>query len=352
MSSDPRTDTPSSAATPRTRGSTHTLILKLAFLAVAVAGAYSVGYWHNRPQAPQSDANVAVQAGFVGFEPAEINLGTHLWDAVVPFELSFVNRSPATVIIQHVEASCDCVVLEAESLASRAIGPGEILPLAGTIDTEDHPGAYVRTVTLEAESGEKWAAVVELDVVGTWSLSADRLDFGEFYLGTPGIEYLEQSFRFASDTDDLLGQPKCDAPWVECFVAPRDDAAKEILVRIPVQKLAPGVSTTEILLRTTSDVRPDGAVYVRVNAIPALVLKPPNVFLVGGEARRVRVFDHDGGTVQLVRVESSHEYVSVRVIRPNEIEIQNTTGRRLTETATVRVQDAQGRSVEIRVSAF
>jgi len=157
------------------------------------------------------------------------------------------------------------------------------------IDTEKHPGAYVRTVTLQAESGQKWVAVVELDVVGTWSLSADRLDFGEFYLGTLGTEYLEQSFTFASDTDDLLGQPECDARWVQCFVAPRDDGAKEILVRIRVQKLPPGVSTTEILLRTTSDVRPDGVVYVRVNAIPPLVLKPPNVQQAGEDTvRQVR----------------------------------------------------------------
>jgi len=130
MSSEPTTDTPASAAMDRGRPSRHTLVLKLALLAVVVAGAYSLGYWRNQPQAPQSDANVAVQAGFVGFEPAGIDLGTHLWDTVVPFDLSFVNQSAATVIIQHVEASCDCVVVEAESLAGRAIAPGEVLPLA------------------------------------------------------------------------------------------------------------------------------------------------------------------------------------------------------------------------------
>jgi hypothetical protein len=326
-------------------------LLRAVILLVGIAGAYSLGYWRNQPARVRGTTTTKARE-FVGFEPARIELGTRLWDTVVPFELTFVNQSGAPITIERAEASCDCMVVEADSLAGRPVGPGEVLPLAATIDTEKHPGAYVRTVTLEGESGQRWVAVVEIDVVGTWSLSADRLDFGEFLLGTPGVEYLEQSLTFSSDTDDLVGQPECDAPWVECFVAPRDDVASEILVRIPVERLLPGVSTTEILLQTTSDVRPDVAVHVRVNAVPALVLRPPNVFLVGDEARRVGVFDHDGGTVELVRVESSDESVSVRVIRPNEIEIQNTTGQRLTEATIVSVEDAQGRRVELRVSVF
>ena len=96
MSSDPRTDTPSSAATPRARGSIYTLILKLAFLLVIVAAAYSLGYWHNRPPEVQVAAPREATE-FVGFEPAEIDLGDQLWGEVIPVEFTFVNLGSEAV---------------------------------------------------------------------------------------------------------------------------------------------------------------------------------------------------------------------------------------------------------------
>jgi len=144
----------------------------------------------------------------------------------------------------------------------------------------------------------------------------------------------------------------CDAPWVEWIVAPRGATSKEILVRVPVEKLLGGVSTTEIAFRTTSDVRPTGAIHVRIDARPALLVRPPSVFLVGTEPRRVSVFDPENKPVELVEAKSSSPLVALRVQNANEIEIQNNTGQAIQERVFVRVLDSLGRTVTIGVSAF
>lgn len=108
-------------------------------------------------------------------------------------------------------------------------------------------------------------------VRGTWSLEPDLLDFGEVPLGDPNYGDPERTLTFVSGTDELVGNPEVNVGWLRCFTADRDAETTDILVRVVKEELGPGVSTANIVFRTTSSVRPNTAVYVRVKAVPALV---------------------------------------------------------------------------------
>lgn len=284
--------------------------------------------------------------------PERIDLGSHLWNTTIPVELIFVNQSSETITVQKVVSSCDCLVIDGKQLTGRAITPNETLQLSAAIDTGKHPGSLVRTVTLTSDQGGEWVARLDFEVFGSWTVSPARLDFGEFRLGTPGVEYLEKSFTFKSDADELIGDLKCNASWLQWFIAPRGAGIKEILVRIPVDRLPPGVGTAEIVFQTTSAVRPTSVVHVRVNALPALIVRPPSVFLVGGEPRRVEIFDPEGKPVELIEAEASNRFVATQLVDRNGIEIQNTSGQAIQEAVSVRAKDALGRFITIRISAF
>jgi len=320
---------------------------------VIVVGAYAIGHYRNQQSRSAPDVTAQTpEPAFVGFEPSEIDLGTQLWDTPVHFDATFFNLGDGAVGVERVRASCDCIVIDADALAGQGVPPGEVLDISGTLDTGKHPGALLRTITIDGESGQSWTAQLHVNVEGTWSLSADHLEFGTAELGMPHEQLLERPLTFRSAKDELVGEPECDAPWVTCFPARRDPETTEILVRIAQDQLTPGVNTADVVLRTTSRVRPDVAVHVRVTALQALVARPGSVFLVGLDARDVRVFDRAGRAINLVAAESSHDQLEARIVPPNALRIRNTSGRPLVEPACVKVVEDEGRSLNIRVSTF
>lgn len=90
--------------------------MRVFVVAVALSAAsLAIGFWRGHKVAPPKLGDPAAFAGLVGFDSPLVDLGPHVWDSDVPFDLTFRNASTRTVTISDV--SC---------LFSRAIGVGTV----------------------------------------------------------------------------------------------------------------------------------------------------------------------------------------------------------------------------------
>lgn len=299
--------------------------------------------------APASIVKEGVAGSEVKFVPARLVLGAYPWGVEVPFEFEFYNGG-APITVGGVDSSCDCVLTSGGRFEGSVVASGTSILIEGSIDAGRHPGKLVRTLTLRSVTGEEWSAVIEIDVVGTWTLSSDRIDFGKIELGQPLVQPIEAAFTFSSDSDNLLGEPTSSVPWLQIFLAERGPNESEILLRVDPRNLQPGIHTADVQFRTSSDARPDGVVYVRLEAVPALDLRPSQVFLLGGETRAIRVFDSAGAVAKIASVRSTNDQLIVRIIQPNGVEVQSDT--KIDEIVDVTIVDSKKRSAVLRVSVF
>ncbi len=318
-----------------------------AVLVVVLAGAYAFGVW----QKQQGATGVSPRLGYVGFQPTEIDLGEHLWDTVVPVELQFINHGASPITIQSVRTSCDCAVVEAEGLEARVVAPGECLAVPVKLNTLKNPGLKKRTVQLTTTKGARYSAVIIVNVRGTWELAPDALDFGDVVLdnGEPGGM---RSVFFNSETERLLEVSAPSAPWIEWRTTENRPGNTEILISVHTGCLPIGQNSASLLVRTSSSVKPTGAVYVKARGVHELSPSPPAVLLLGDKHERVEFSDRTGKRVHIVCVEVSSGSIFALTLEDGAIEIWNSTGKALSERIAVRVVDDRGRCRVIHVSAF
>ncbi|MBU0640277.1 MAG: DUF1573 domain-containing protein [Planctomycetes bacterium] len=187
---------------------------RLAIVVIIVAAAYAFGYWHNHSPVSQN----AAEPSFVGFEPAEIDLGDHMWGEVVPFCLTLANRSSVAVVVDSVRSSCGCAVIETDGLHGQMVEAGDIISLEGTLDTETNPGFKRRRIELGDAAGRTYCAILAVNVRGTWTVSPDMLDFGDVDVTEAGAEAPAELLSFVSDSDSMVGEPLTKASW--CNTSP------------------------------------------------------------------------------------------------------------------------------------
>src|SRR5207247_362181 len=118
----------------------------------------------------------------VGFTPAVVDLGEQKWGSVIPFQIFFVNHATKAVKIADVESSCGCTVVDTAALKGTAVASGQTLPIDVSLHTGKESGSRQRRITLRSESGESWGVDVLVNVLGSWSISTDSVDFGEIVL--------------------------------------------------------------------------------------------------------------------------------------------------------------------------
>ena len=160
---------------PRTRylsgGGSHAgLLVAVVAIIVVTVGAYWAGRWRASTGRARADAP-AMDAGFVGLEPREIDLGDQLWGQSIPIEFLFVNESRLPVSIGSIESSCGCLVIDSDAWNGRVVQPGELVSMDVMLDTENNPGAKVRRLDLTLDSGERYSARIVVNVYGTWSVA-------------------------------------------------------------------------------------------------------------------------------------------------------------------------------------
>lgn len=289
----------------------------------------------------------------MGFRPAEVDVGTHVWGTVVPLCFTLWNDGPTALEIAAVETSCGCTAVTAvDQLVGTVVEPGHSVAIEAQWDLQSAPGPKGATITIRCASGEKFRAHAVAKVRGTWEISPESLNFGEIALDGAHQEPVEEMFSFTSDADSLVGEPEPDASWLRCVTAKRGPAQTEVLVVVVTDRLPPGRQEALIRLRTTSPIAPSGLVRVSAVGRQDLVCTPSQLFLQGDEARVVRVTDVGGGACELVVMESSNPAVLATLQQGGKLSIRNTAGQPLTESVTVRIKDDRGRRGRILVSTF
>lgn len=255
--------------------------------------------------------------------------------------------------MESVSASCDCAVFDRDAWRGVEIaGGGAAIEVTGEIHTGLHSGRLSRTVTLRTASGREFRADIILDVIGTWAVSTDNVDFGTLEFDSPDVAAPEFVVHFAPNPDSLVGSPVADVPWLTCVSKQLPGGGIDVLLRVVPDRLTQGVNVGAVQLKTTSSCRPNASISARITAVPAIVATPPAVFLVGSERRLVRITDRDGRPVPIVGIDVSCPSLKVQPLDSGTIEVRNSEGTSLMEAATIRVSDRTGRVVSILVTAF
>lgn len=146
-----------------------------------------------------------------------------------------------------------------------SIEPHGFIPLSLQFSAGTNPGKKSSLITARTSLGAVTAAVTA-DVVGTWSLTPSRLDFGRV---TSRVEASsrEQIIYFESDSDELVGIDTSGTPWISVTSVPIDARRYELTVALRGELLPPGVSVGSIIVRTTSDTKPEAVVHVRAQFV-------------------------------------------------------------------------------------
>lgn len=219
----------------------------------------------------------------------------------VNFSLTFVNPGRSALTIDSITTSCDCAVVGPEAYKSRSVKSGESLSVPVELKTGKYAGRFRQAISLRTAEGNRHDAHVQLDVRGTWAVSHDEINFGEVRTGDPAkLDPIERVLSFRSSVDRLAAPIESPVPWLHCVTELRDAELTEVRFRVDPLLLPRGVSTASIPFFTTSPIRPDGSVFVRVRAVPALIAVPEVVPLVRNEPIHVSFRQSNGDPAVLL----------------------------------------------------
>lgn len=229
--------------------------------------------------------------------------------------------------------------------------PGDVIPLSFTMNTGRSSGPKSAQITLTTEQDTQYSAGVNLTVKGTWSVTPDRIDFGDIEIGqTP--EAPSRLVEFHSTNEQFRGVEVLRTQWLEHHVASRTDGRTELLFRVRPERLPPGVSSATAVIRTTSSVKPEGVIYISVRGVNRLNASVQRVGLLGAEPKVVKFTDAQGKPAALASVDAGQSELSVRIVRPSHIELSNPNGKKFDSVIPVTVTDCGESKCTIWVSSF
>ncbi len=324
--------------------------MNLRAASIAVAGlALLAGLWIGTLKGGPA-RRTAPSESFVGFEPAELDLGAYPWGEVVPFDLTFVNRTDTPVTLADGSSSCGCTLLNKGQFVGATVGAGESLIIDSTMDMQLIPGSFARQVKLVGDAGQTWSCIVRVQVFPSWSLEPDVLDFGEVVI-EPAQQPVERVLTFEADPDELMD---VNAPSVDWLSVQRTDRAgtTELLVRMLPELLPAGAQSAEATVTTTSVVRPTGSVFLKARGVRELEARPASLFLVDDRVQRVEFFDRSGVRARVVRAEVGGVALRARVLDDGALELSRAVAGRVSEPVVLRVVTDGGKTRTMTVSLF
>lgn len=131
--------------------------------------------------------------------------------------------------------------------------------------------------------------------------------------------------------------------WIEVSTLRQETGATRIDLRVKRELLRPGIRTGQLILHTSSAIRPDCSIYLRVRGVASLLATPNPAFLERGARQRVSFRRPDGTAATLARATSDYDSVAVEIIGGDQVEISElgrTTG---SSNSSVLVEDNVGR---------
>lgn len=263
----------------------------------------------------------------VGFVPARIDLGTQPWASVLPLELEFINGGESPLTIASISTSCNCAVFDSAAMEGRLVAPGETLQVSGSLETSLHAGTLARSVPLTTKDERQFVATLFVEVTGSWAISADSVNFGDVVCGPAADAPTMQSIVFTPSGDDLKESPSADVDWVEVSTTGLESGATRIDLRVRSELLRPGIRTGQLIVRTSSAIRPECSIYLRARGVASLLAMPTPVFLEPGARQRVSFRRPDGTPAKIFRATSDDERLSVEIVGDDQIAVSELAGR-------------------------
>ena len=314
------------------------------FLVLCAASLY--GFYSNRV----STTRDPLRLGEVGFRRQTRTFNEVLWGDERRFSLEFVNNGNKSIQIEAVDSSCGCTTINGASLQGRIVEPGDSIEIAMSMVAGKNPGPKRSTITLKDSSGGTYTTQALMQVVGTWRVEPDVLDFGTVFLDGDG-KGVTKTAHFESSDDQLLSVKAPSVPWLRVRTT-HSSGRVEILVHVLKDELPVGQYSATIRIETSSGVKPHGVIFVRARGEYELVSSPASVLLVGAGSETVDFFDRSGGRVRVLKARSNHEAVRVEVLRNGAIRIQKESVEPIGEVVSVSITDERGRTRTIFVSAL
>jgi hypothetical protein len=195
-------------------------------------------------------------------------------------------------------------------------------------------------------------ATLRVQVVGTWSIEPDVVDFGAINIHDAERSTTSSMLEFTSSSDRLAGAPVVRAAWLDCEYGERNGDQEPILLRLHPDRLAPGLNTTTVVIATTSKAKPNGSIFVRAVAVQELYASPQRLILAGADEGRVLFRDQFRNSVRLVSAAASDERVQTRIGDAGELIAWVNHWRGPDSEVIVNAVDEQGRRGAVAVSYF
>lgn len=291
----------------------------------------------------------------VAFDPAEIDLGNVPWNKSVDVSLRLVNKAAEATTISRVASSCGCMAVDAERYVDSPLGSGESREIVARLNTEKTPGPKVRSVSATLADGTVRTATIRVNVIGTWTVSADRVEFPDVWLdASPRPEINDQIVEFRSESDSLSAVGPPTVPWLEAHVDHAAPQFAEIVFRVKPEFVQPGINSTMVILRTTCSEKPDSTIHVRVVGLRSVNVIPERLFLPDDEPRTVRVVDPSGRSLPVKSAESDNSAFGVKAVagQPGSLTVRRYTASRQAVRGAITVVDELDRRAIVQVTVL
>jgi hypothetical protein len=256
----------------------------------------------------------------------------------VPFAVSLHNDSSRPFVVDGVEVSCDCTLIDKERFLGVALDPGGSLTIDGRIRAGASAGTVERAISVSSASGLIVETHLSLTVVETYQFDRRSVDFGAVELGGDYRQIINVKGA------NLLSCSASDT-WLQATVLGPD----RLDVALLPERLPSGPNLATIEVKLDDPYVSAALLSVRAMSRSSLRAMPSYVFLPDGEARRVRFVDADGEFVRVASATSESTDILAE-IQDGDVLVR-LAGREPVRNVVVLAEDAEGRIAKVLVTA-
>lgn len=259
-----------------------------------------------------SGADERSGVALVRIDPAEVDLGQVPWGTNSSHRVMLTNEAPHAIRVRAVEATCGCTTLNDAALTQSEIAPGASVPIEFNFRAGTIPGPKDSTIRVVLADGTQVMVDVSADIVGTWSVTPDRLDFATVSISGQA-EKIVQTLEYSSDAHELVDVRVSGGGWLRVLEAPRGQRAGTIRLELDPARAHVGPNVTSLIVETRCDAKRAGAIPVRVKGLAPVVASASRVFLAADDQREISFTDAFSQPVNLRSAVPEHEALAADV---------------------------------------
>lgn len=316
------------------------MLFQVLGVAALVASAFWLGGLERRTPTPTGAASQPVRDS-VAFEPVEIDLGRHPWYASVPFTVTLVNGTGASIVISAVKSSCGCTEIDATAYQGRKVEAGQRVDISGVLEVGARLGGQRKEISVLFDSGSVRTAFLTYEAYATYHLMPEALVFGRIDLEGEN-EGPVLSSLFTSQTARIVSSPTVDSAWLEAAAIDRGDGEADVAVHVLTRNLAYGKQHGRVLLTTDDPLRPRLSLNIVAEGWSESRPLPAHVILRSGEEKSVRFVDSAGLSARIANASCADGRVLAAPDAATESVMVRLVGEDAVDGVVVRVASDSG----------